>query len=181
MVSKLVGFQVSNLCYIFFSGQMFHMINTNYYQWLFAMQICSSSFGGPVLCNIQTLWDFVDPRYCILPNTLPIDKNWGIFCSYSAVLPYLPVAPIKIKQVQSTFIQLFFRGWEARGSSLPLNTTACFGELLKMQDSKRAWNSLMSIQMQKKSQGFLMEVDTKGDVSVNEKIKPSEKGNYTFL
>jgi len=31
------------------------MINANYYQWLFAMQICSSSFGDPVLSNIQTV------------------------------------------------------------------------------------------------------------------------------
>lgn len=40
----------------------------------------------------------------------------------------------------------------------------------------------MFIQIQKKRQEFLMKIDNKGRfMSVNEKIKHSEKGNYTFF
>lgn len=116
MVSKLVGFQVSNLHSIFFSSQRFHMINTNDFPRLLAMQICSSRFGDSVLSNIQNLQDFSPgPKRLHSTKYNREEREHFPFKLNSASLP------TSDPKVQGIFTQLFFRDWEARGSSLPLN------------------------------------------------------------
>lgn len=92
------------------------MINTNDFPWLLAMQIRSSRFGDSVLSNIQNLQDFCSGPKRLHPAKYNREEQKHFLFKFNSAS-----LPTGDPEVQGTFTQLFFRDWEARCSSLPLN------------------------------------------------------------